>query len=43
MEFLQITEIYYPDANSTLRLTWTSTRGFPIDAVSYGHILIWKG
>jgi len=39
MEVLPDYRNYYPDANSTLRLTYGKVQGVsPLDAISYGHI-----
>ena len=39
MEVLPEYRKYYPDANSTLRLTYGKVQGVsPLDAISYGHI-----
>ena len=44
MEVLPDYRNYYPDANSTLRLTYGQVQGVsPIDAVSYGHITYLEG
>ncbi|MEZ7838540.1 MAG: S46 family peptidase [Flavobacteriales bacterium] len=44
MEVLPDYRNYYPDANSTLRLTYGQVQGVsPLDAVSYGHITYLEG
>ena len=44
MEVLPDYRNYYPDANSTLRLTYGQVQGVsPIDAVSYGHVTYLEG
>ena len=44
MEVLPDYRNYYPDANSTLRLTYGQVKGVsPIDAVSYGHVTYLEG
>ena len=44
MEILPDYRNYYPDANSTLRLTYGQVQGVsPIDAVSYGHVTYLEG
>ena len=44
MEVLPDYRSYYPDANSTLRLTYGQVQGVsPLDAVSYGHVTYAEG
>ena len=44
MEVLPDYRNYYPDANSTLRLTYGQVQGVsPIDAVTYGHVTYLEG
>jgi hypothetical protein len=44
MEVLPDYRNYYPDANSTLRLTYGQVQGVsPLDAISYGHITYLEG
>ncbi len=44
MEVLPDYRNYYPDANSTLRLTYGQVQGVsPLDAVSYGHVTYLEG
>jgi len=44
MEVLPDYKNYYPDANSTLRLTYGQVQGVsPLDAISYGHITYLEG
>jgi hypothetical protein len=44
MEVLPDYRNYYPDANSTLRLTYGHVQGVsPLDAISYGHITYLEG
>jgi len=44
MEVLPDYRNYYPDANSTLRLTYGQVQGVsPLDAISYGHVTYLEG